>query len=151
MGPRGASKAFVGAKLTGALGTSPSARRFEGPPVKKKRGLFFFSTDFLRVSPEPAERRAPPVIAPGSWLCGCVRAGEPRATGRAALPGGNAEHVDARVTLPPPVCNLGRHRGIGNCATPLTSKSKARVSVLGSAPEAESMMLRGSLHELDRS
>ena len=122
------------------------------PPGEEKRGLFFFSTGLpARVSPEPAEPRAVPVIAPGSWLCECVRAGEPRATGRAALPGGNAEHVDARVTLPPPVCNLGRHRGIGNCATPLTSKSKARVSVLGLAPEAESMMLRGSLHELDRS
>ena len=47
--------------------------------------------------------------------------------------------------------DLGRHRGIGNCATPLTFKSKARVSVLSSAPEVESMMLRGSFHELDRS
>ena len=50
-----------------------------GPPVKKKGGFFFFPRDdFLRVSPEPAERRAVPVSAPGSRLCGCVRAGEPR-------------------------------------------------------------------------
>ena len=51
----------------------------KGPPVKKKGGFFFFPRDdFLRVSPEPAERRAVPVSAPGSRLCGCVRAGEPR-------------------------------------------------------------------------
>ena len=48
------------------------------PPGEEKRGLFFFPRDFLRVSPEPAERRAVPVSAPGSRLCGCVRAGEPR-------------------------------------------------------------------------
>ena len=38
-----------------------------------------------------------------------------------------------------------------NCFFPLTSQPKARVSMLGSTLEAESMMLRGSLHALDRS
>ena len=74
------------------------------PPGEEKRVLFFFSTRRLPAR-FPRAGRATCCACQCPWLpdlcvCACRRA---TATGRAAFRGGNAEHADARVTLPPPV------------------------------------------------
>ena len=52
---------------------------------------------------------------------------------------------DARLSgFPDPRSGIRTARGIGYCTIPLTSKSKARVTMLGSTLKAETMMLRWS-------